>query len=130
MTTRVTWLAREERLRDGVPRPPEPRGAPYGRGVGRQDQEASSEADEGIRYGRQVGVTATLAFEADKAGRIEPAGETLPSLSPWKSHRQAALSNLRDRTAPRLEHRWITPCTPCYGRIKRSCFSCSFAGRS
>ena len=78
LTTRVTWLAREERLRieclvrlsHGEHR--------YGRGVGRQDQEASSEADEGIRYGRQVGVTATLAFEADKAGRIEPAGETAP----------------------------------------------------
>ena len=78
LTTRVTWLAREERLRieclvrvsHGEYR--------YGRGVARQDQEADSELDEGIRYGRQVGVTATLAFEADKAGRIEPAGETAP----------------------------------------------------
>ncbi len=78
LTTRVTWLAREERLRieclvrlsHGEYR--------YGSGVSRQDQEAGSEADKGIRYGRQMGVTATLAFEADKAGRIEPAGETAP----------------------------------------------------
>jgi len=78
LTTRVTWLSNEERLRIECLIRVSRGEYRYGRGVVRQDQQTGSEQDPGIRYGRQVGVTATLAFEANKAGRLEPAGETPP----------------------------------------------------
>ena len=77
LATYVTWLPEAERLRvecryrltDGEYR--------YGRGVVPQSGEAAGDQN-GMRYGRQAGVTVTLAFEADKTGRLEPAEVTAP----------------------------------------------------
>jgi hypothetical protein len=77
LTARVTWLPERERLRveclfrvtSGEYR--------YGRGVARQGDQTVGD-QSGIRYGRLVGITVTIAFEADKTGRIEAAGGTSP----------------------------------------------------
>jgi hypothetical protein len=75
LTTRVTWLSGRERLRIECHFRVTKGEYRYGQGVARQGDQA---VGDGLRYGRQVGVTVTLAFEAGKAGQIEPAGETSP----------------------------------------------------